>query len=281
MFKMNKLTVCGMAAALSCGVAMTAMAGELIVKDSVYKQGVVNVTTPTFYGAAGGAKVDEAINLDANKQTMKNLYVLLPDAKEDDMEEAFGPLLAEDEDKVGKSLELIDGWAVAVNGSMEKQAMDLGTTIAKAGYYATLTYELGTATDELLSYSQTTVSYLGGAHENIDVDTKTINLNNGKELELKDLFKNGSYKKRLEWIIDKQQRSANALKKTMGKPEVKYFKQEIDGDEDFIYQTRDLSKLGLTLIYEPGEIAPMSEGVVTYDIPLDDIFDLMSDKKLK
>ena len=281
MFKMKKLAVCGMAAAITCGASMTALAADLVLVDSAYNQGAVTVSAFTINGAAGGDKVDKAVNMEANKEALKDLYSLLPNTDGKDMDEAYAPLLKEEKDKVAKGLELIDGWAYAVNASMENQARDLGTTVDKAGYYAKLTYDVGTATPDLLSYSHTMESYLGGAHAMIDVDTKTYNLKNGKELELKYLFKNVSYKERLEWIIDKHQKSANALKKTMGQPEVEYFKHEIEGDEDFVYQTKDLSKIGLTLIYEPGEIAPMSEGVVTYDIPLDDIFDIMSDKKLK
>ena len=84
-----------------------------------------------------------------------------------------------------------------------------------------------------------------------------------------------AYKERLEMLIAIQQKGDNRLLEQMKKPTVAYQKVTITGNEKF-YLDSDISDFGLYVVYNPGEVAPMSAGIVKYFIPIDTVSDIIS-----
>ena len=275
---LKRLMVLGVTMLLTASVSVTALASDLKIKDKVIREGAVKVVTPIFKGADGGKDIDTMITLQANKNTAINLYSLLNGTEPKEMDEAFSPLFEEDQDKVKASLNFMKGLAHAANVTLETQAKAAGKDFKTSKYYADASYNMYTTSSVMISYSQSVESYTGGEYDNEAVITTTVNLKNGKTLTLADMFLPGSdYKERLAWVIDKQQKGDARLKVNMGKPAVVYNKLAITGNEKFCLDSREIHGLGLIIFYNPVEIAPVSEGVVEYSIPIDTIFDIMAD----
>lgn len=275
---LKRLMVLGVTMLLTASVSVTALASDLKIKDKVIREGAVKVVTPIFKGADGGKDIDTMITLQANKNTAINLYSLLNGTEPKEMDEAFSPLFEEDQDKVKASLNFMKGLAHAANVTLETQAKAAGKDFKTSKYYADASYNMYTTSSVMISYSQSVESYTGGEYDNEAVITTTVNLKNGKTLTLADMFLPGSdYKERLAWVIDKQQKGDARLKVNMGKPAVVYNKLAITGNEKFCLDSREIHGLGLIIFYNLGEIAPVSEGVVEYSIPIDTIFDIMAD----
>lgn len=275
---LKRLMVLGVTMLLTASVSVTALASDLKIKDKVIREGAVKVVTPIFKGADGGKDIDTMITLQANKNTAINLYSLLNGTEPKEMDEAFSPLFEEDQDKVKASLNFMKGLAHAANVTLETQAKAAGKDFKTSKYYADASYNMYTTSSVMISYSQSVESYTGGEYDNEAVIMTTVNLKNGKTLTLADMFLPGSdYKERLAWVIDKQQKGDARLKVNMGKPAVVYNKLAITGNEKFCLDSREIHGLGLIIFYNPGEIAPVSEGVVEYSIPIDTIFDIMAD----
>ena len=161
------------------------------------------------------------------------------------------------------------------NSSLNADAKNIGKTIAEAKYYAEIDYEVETSTNKILSMMQEFSNYTGGAHDNSKVSTTNINLKNGTYFQLIDVFTPGSdYKERLEWVIDKEKKSQNKLLSVLGKATIEYKELAITGQEKFcLVASKD--EAGIKIYYNPGEIAPMSAGVIEFFIPIDLILDIM------
>lgn len=125
----------------------------------------------------------------------------------------------------------------------------------------------------LLSLTTTTYKYTGGAHGSSNIVSYNIDINEGKELELKSMFKDN---------YDFKSAINNEIKKQMKESENEYFKNEAN-DFKGISQKQDFYiEDGVIVIYfQQYEIAPYSFGTPKYRIPLSVIKDGLKDDIVK
>lgn len=277
----KKLVALSVITALSIGVATTSMAAELTVKSKHFVTGVVSVDLPDFTGGAGSSVIDAAVTVIAAKNVANSLESVIPNGKVYNTEE-FVSLVKDEKNPVVASQDFIKGLVQATDAALAKAAQTVGKNARVDKYYVDCRYDVYTATPKLLSFRQLTMSNTGGAHANLNVATNTVNMKSGKYLSLSELFiANSDYKERLEWIIDKQQKSVNRMCADLGRPTVDYKKVKITGKELFCYDTKNLANWSLIIYYNPGEIAPISAGLVQYRIPMELILDIVDDANLK
>ncbi|MBU5483581.1 DUF4163 domain-containing protein [Clostridium sp. MSJ-11] len=152
--------------------------------------------------------------------------------------------------------------ALKFNNSLKKAGTDFVEESKKMGfniidYAADTDYTIYLANDKLLSLTVLYYQYTGGAHGNYTVTPYNIDLTTGKELYLKDIFKNGvDYKKVINTEINKQIKEKN---------KENYPIAGFDGikeDQNFY-----IEKDRLVIYFQPYEIAPYALGVVKFEIP--------------
>ncbi|MDZ4993072.1 DUF3298 domain-containing protein [Clostridium perfringens] len=113
-------------------------------------------------------------------------------------------------------------------------------------------------TDEVISLPVTYYQYTGGAHGLTTKVSYNYDLKNGKELKLKDLFKEGfDYKS----IIDKKVREEIAKEKDVYFENGALFKG-VNENQDYY-----LNKDGVIVYFQQYEIAPYSSGIREFKIP--------------
>jgi hypothetical protein len=122
---------------------------------------------------------------------------------------------------------------------------------------------------DLISLRFIDAIYTGGAHGNQQINTKNFNLKTKKEILLKDLFKNDSYlafisqkaiqKLLLDDISDKNWINEGAS------PKYSNF-------ENFTYNANNN---GLIFHFSPYQVAPYSEGIVTFELPINSLTGFM------
>ncbi|MDD2585787.1 MAG: stalk domain-containing protein [Syntrophomonadaceae bacterium] len=127
-------------------------------------------------------------------------------------------------------------------------------------YEALTNYRVTYSKDDLLSLYADYYSYTGGAHGFTDRVHSNIDLNTGKELQLKDLFKAG---------VDYKGIINNEIKRQMQLDPEKYFSESLTEwqgiSEDQPYYIED----GSLIVYFPlYEIAPYASGIPEFKIPV-------------
>jgi hypothetical protein len=102
--------------------------------------------------------------------------------------------------------------------------------------------------------------YTGGAHGNSTQYAGTYDLKTGKKLTLADQFEAGSnYKARLMTLIGFQSKGIARIQSNItGKKVAPIAPKTITGNEKYFIDGKDAS---IVVFYNPGEIAPISEGV--------------------
>lgn len=277
----KKLATVAMVAALSMGLSVSAMAADANVKSNEFRTGVVTVSIPEFATKGGASGIDAVVNVIAAKNAANALTSVIPNGKDYNSVE-FVTMFKNAKDPVGAAQDFVANLSKDANAALVQAAKAAGKDAKKDGYYISSKYRAYALNADLVSFSQTVRSYTGGAHDNSLMTTTTVNTRTGKYLSLRDMFDPKSeYKERLKWIIDSHQKTANRFKKEMGMAPVDFKKVKITGDEMFCYNTVDVYEWGLVIFFNPGEVAPVSEGIIEYCIPMDLIMDTLQDVDLR
>lgn len=133
-------------------------------------------------------------------------------------------------------------------------------------YQAFIEYKVTYNSDNILSIPITYYSYLGGAHGTTDIFSRNINLKTGKDINIKDMFREGiNYTD-----IIKQE----VIKQIKLQPEL-YFEEAVktveESKEEFLFYIED----GNIVVYYPlYSIAPYAAGIREFKIP----FEIFKDK---
>lgn len=164
-----------------------------------------------------------------------------------------------------------------LNSSFERDALDFKNEIEKESrngfeeakkanypfhtYQAYLEYEITYNKDNILSIPLTYYSYTGGAHGMTNIVSRNINLKTGKDIAIKDMFKEGvNYKD-----IIKQE----VIKQIKLQPEI-YFEDAIktveESNEEFSFYIEDGN---IVVYYSLYSIAPYASGIREFKIPLE------------
>lgn len=133
-------------------------------------------------------------------------------------------------------------------------------------YTLSIDFDIHSYSDEIYSFVFDVYEYIGGAHGDGFVVTKTFNSNTGEQLYLDDVFSDND-----QFL---EQLSANAM------PLLEYIIDEYS-DPDWVrdgtapvlenYERFALSDEYLMIFFNPYQVAPYSEGVIEIKIPLDDL----------
>ena len=269
------LTSCA-AAALVVSMSASAFAAALQVKNDTVEYKGVKVTTPLISGSRGGATVDEKVNMQllANSwNSIANLVTL-----KTPIGVMSGEELAKESGSMKDAKENVKEFADYLGARFLRDQEKVGQ---KTPYTLNISYELKTGTDDnTLSLLQKVESYTGGAHANTSYVPVNYDLRTGKAIKLADIFADGAdYKSRLMTLMQIQakgsQRIITAVEKAAElnkEPAGLYMPKEITGNEKFYVNAR----VGeLNVFYNPGEIAPISEGTKTFTFGLDTIADII------
>jgi hypothetical protein len=116
----------------------------------------------------------------------------------------------------------------------------------------------------VLSFALNKYYYTGGAHPNYMSQNFNFNLNNGKLIQLSDIFE-GDYKKILLQAAEKELRKQQDIPAKAPLSDF-IFEDELTLNDDFY-----LSPEGITFVYDPYEIAPYAFGTITLPIAFKDI----------
>ncbi len=181
-----------------------------------------------------------------------------------------------------------------LNSDFEKNIMEFSNEVEKASrewekeakkqgweihpYDATTDFKVNYNDNNLLSISIDYYEYTGGAHGNCEKKTKNIDINTGKELALKDLFKDGvKYKDLINKEINTQiQSTAQQMKKELEQEGVK------DKDDYVPYkdfkgisdkQTFYIEDGNIVVYFGVYEIGCYAEGMPEFKIPISKIKD--------
>ena len=120
----------------------------------------------------------------------------------------------------------------------------------------------------ILSFALHKYYYTGGAHPNYMSQNFNFDLNNGKRIELNDIFE-GDYKKTLLQAADKELRKQQDIPAKAPLNDF-IFEDNLTLNDDFY-----LSPESITFVYDPYEIAPYAFGTITLPIYFKDIKDII------
>lgn len=261
---------------VSLSFAASAMAGELNVKTKKIVEGQVRIETPIISGSESGAKMDTLLTQMTTKNTVAEVYKYLSSDNQKITLDDYLDFTNKSLSPVQEGFSLVKGSAFLVNAGFEKEEKALQKTETNQKYRLDMKYNVYTNGPEMLSLAQFSSAYTGGAHTNESIITLAVNPKTGSMYSLADMFLLGSdYKNRLEMLIAIQQKGDNRLLEKMNKPTVVFQKVNISGDEKF-YLNSDLHNLGIYVVYNPGEVAPMAAGIQKYYIPIDTISDIIN-----
>jgi hypothetical protein len=267
--------------ALACVAMMTAglsafatsPSPNLVVKDVTATTGNYIASVPMVSGAEGGAKIDEAANLALSKNAMLSYYTILPEkptANAEKLNADFSKLFPQSNPaSVKDAHQMLD--------IMTRYADFLSKKQDVKGQYAKETYAVRTSFSNLLSVEQNFNYYTGGAHDNMDIKTFNMNMKDGRNLTLSDFFIKGSdWKGRLTEMVNIQRIGYERMMAQLGKKVGKTQPIKITGNEKFTFTVNKDVLIELHILYAPGEVAPMSEGEMTFDIPAVTFSDIMN-----
>jgi len=125
-------------------------------------------------------------------------------------------------------------------------------------------WEIHNNAHHILSFALNKYYYTGGAHPNYMSKNLNFDLNNGKIIQLSDIFE-GDYKNVLEKLAEKELRKQQDIPANAPLTDF-LFETELKLNENF-YLTLE----GITFIYDPYEIAPYAFGTITLPIAFKDI----------
>lgn len=128
-----------------------------------------------------------------------------------------------------------------------------------------IVYDAYLVSDNIISIRFIDAVYTGGAHGSQQVATKNFDLKTGREIQLKYLFKNDTY---IEYISDK------AIEKLDSDniSEIHWI-QDGAGPKYSNFENFTYGKNGDSFIFHfnPYQVAPYSEGIVTFELPVEDL----------
>lgn len=124
-------------------------------------------------------------------------------------------------------------------------------------------YGLSSPSKNFVSITFEFYSYTGGAHGNIDIDTVNLDLRNGKELDLDDLFKEPATALKIM-----SEYSYKELKKSIKQNLVEDMLKAGTEPKKINFDNLELLPQGLRVVFSPYQVAPWSEGIQTVVIPL-------------
>ena len=272
LFSKKIAAVCA-AVAMSVAMTTTAWAAGLTVKTETIKAKGVTLETPQISGARGGAAIDNKVNMLLWNNSFKAMLGMISTktlpSDDNDFVKTFGNTSAAKENT--KQM------AEYMSRRLENDRVKVGQ---KEPYFVKLSYDVKTGLqNSTISLVEKVTTYTGGAHNNTEYLAVNYDLRSGKEIQLADIFAEGvNYQDRLLTLMQIQakgdQRIYNKLTENVknAKPEGYYCPKKITGKEKFYLD----AKVGdLTVFYNPGEIAPISEGRMNFRFSLDTISDLI------
>ncbi len=252
-------------ALLALCLAVPAFAAGLTVKTSSISEDVVNVAVPYIAGSRGGSEVDDKVNGAVFDVIDGQLEALLPAADRSAFKASH--------DKGGTTSSRLAYHKELVKFTSDSVRKANSEVKTAASWYVRSEYEIKSASPRFLSLIQKTTTYLGGAHDNVVWTTENYDLATGNPVTLEDLFDPAAdYKTRLTTLIGWQQTGVARLKQHMtGRAGAVVKPVQVTGNELFYVD----KERNLGLVFNPGEIAPVSEGVILYDLSLNDFADLI------
>ncbi len=273
--KLNKkfLTVCA-ATAVALSMSASCFAEELLIKNIGGKAGKVKINAPVITGAQGGPKVDRHVNILLAEYALVPAYSIIPTAQAEEGRQVFIDENGEitNAKKYNAYMKVL---AKQVNNDFNEMKAATGTV---ADLFLDTEYAVKAHSDTFISVYQESKYNTGGAHDNVYVDTFNYDLKTGRAMSLENMFAAGAdYKTRLNMLIDIQNKGTERIIDIMhdraGSDAKAYAKKpsNITGKEKF-YVT---DKADIVIVYAPGEIAPISEGIQTYTIAVDTIADII------
>ncbi|MCY6485883.1 DUF3298 and DUF4163 domain-containing protein [Clostridium aestuarii] len=135
-------------------------------------------------------------------------------------------------------------------------------------------YEIYNNDENILSFTITVYSYTGGAHGMTEKFAFNIDMQSGKELALKDLFKESfDYKTELTKEINKQIAEDNA-KPIDDKTKFMFFQ---DAKANLCKSQYYIDNKNLVIYFPLYELAPYSSGIPSFKIPLDSLKDNLNE----
>lgn len=268
-FTQKMLTGCVLAV-LTAGFSVPVLAAQ--VKEELIHAEGIHVMTPVVEKSAGGAAVDLAVTNDLSVNTFNTLQGVVAFKHV----AAPAPITIADFAKnkpntVEKTKKSLQDLADFTSLNLKKQATEV-----KAGkaYSVEGEFDVKNSTDNMLSVVQDFKTYTGGAHANRTMFAGTYDLKTGRKETLANQFEDGTdYKGRLMTLIGIQSRAVARIHgNIIGKKAPVYAPKAITGTEKFYIDGKDAE---LVVFYNPGEIAPISEGVVKFAFGVDTIGDIM------
>jgi hypothetical protein len=132
-----------------------------------------------------------------------------------------------------------------------------------------IVYDIYLVSDNIISIRFIDAVYTGGAHGSQQVATKNFDLKTGREMQLKYLFKNDSY---IEYISDKAIEKLN----NDNVSEIHWI-QEGAGPKYSNFENFTYGKNGDSFIFHfnPYQVAPYSEGIITFELPIKKLKDFL------
>lgn len=116
-------------------------------------------------------------------------------------------------------------------------------------------------------------NYSGGAHANRTIKYENYIIENGKKLEMKDIFVEG-YSSQLTFIANKFYREENKLLANESLTKIGWYGDNFVLSDNFAITTK-----GLEFLYNPYEIKPHIAGITTFLLPYDKITSIMKSDK--
>lgn len=269
----RKLYAAALTALLSVGVCASAWAADLTVETKEIREDAVSVSMPMFVGSADRA-MDMRLTQLATHRAVRALYQYLPTEGTELSARDYVEFTNRSDDPIAEGYSLVRASANLISdGFRQEEATRRG---AGEPYYVNVEYTVHSATERVVSIEQTTTSYTGGAHANTVVDTMNVHTDSALAIALTDLFTDGSdWQSRLEYMIAIQQKGKNRLLAHTGQAEIAYQPRAVRGNEHF-YIDSSTDHHGLTIVYNPGEIAPMSAGVQEFFFPVTMLGDILN-----
>ncbi|GAB5401621.1 MAG: hypothetical protein Aureis2KO_32060 [Aureisphaera sp.] len=142
---------------------------------------------------------------------------------------------------------------------------DLPSSIDTGGYEAEINIEVSHESPELTSLVMDHFIYTGGAHGNGAITFLNIDRNTGDALTIDQLFSN---RKAVTAIVEAEFRKQHDISKGSSINEPGFW---FENDTFSLSETVGFAEGYLFLTYNPYEIAPYSEGIISLKVPLEQI----------
>lgn len=171
-------------------------------------------------------------------------------------------------------LNRVDEGRLDAEGIMHAAQADYDPTANWYPYFYQTLYSPTRIDHSVLSLFGTLNSYSGGTHGSLSCDSANYDLSTGDILTLGSIMHMDADKNQfIELIIDKLSND-NALQLFDGFEEGVY--NRLGGDEN-LYEDFYFTTTGLTFFFAPYEIAPYSAGIITVEIPYEELPGLIYD----